>query len=343
MKNMAYVLLSIGLVILTWGAYGNLLNAGTKAMGNPADAAVGVSHFLPFIFVGVAYFLIAVLVAWAFLAWRGEPGNWSSGGVFWSFLSGVVTAVGALGVILAMTSGGSPIYVMPLIFGGAPVVNTVVSMWLSKSFKEAGPLFYAGLILVIVGAVVVLVFSPTAQTARKIEFLDLMKVLSFVLLTAVCWGCYGPLLHKGQMQMHGSRMRPFICVGLAYVVVAVIMPLILRVTMGDHGYLTFPGTVWSLAGGVAGALGSLGVILAFTYGGRPIYVMPLVFGGAPVVNTFVSMVQFGAANVSPFFYAGLIVVVAGAISVLVFAPRGAPAHPPAAQSAPIKPAPSPAP
>jgi hypothetical protein len=342
MKNMAYVLLSIGLVILSWGAYGNLLNAGTKAMGNPADPAVGVSHFLPFVFVGVAYFVIGVAAAWAFLAWRGEPGNWTAGGVVWSFLSGAVTAIGALGVILAMTSGGSPIYVMPLIFGGAPVVNTIVSMLLSKSFKEAGPLFYAGLILVIVGAVVVLVFSPTAQTARKIEFVDLLKVLSFVLLTAICWGCYGPLLHKGQMQMHGSRMRPFICVGMAYVVVAVIMPLILRATMGDHGYLTFSGSMWSLAGGVAGALGSLGVILAFTYGGRPIYVMPLVFGGAPVVNTFVSMIQFGASSVSPFFYAGLIIVVAGAVSVLVFAPRGAP-HAAPVQPAPAKPAPSPAP
>ena len=94
MKNSVYVLLSIGLVILSWGAYGNLLNAGTRAMGNPTDPAIGVSHFLPFLFVGVAYFLIAVLAAWGFLRSRGEPGHWSTGGIFWSFLSGVVTAVG---------------------------------------------------------------------------------------------------------------------------------------------------------------------------------------------------------------------------------------------------------
>src|SRR5262249_14875992 len=159
--------------------------------------------------------------------------------------------------------------------------------------------------------------------------------------TAICWGCYGPLLHKGQMQMHGSRMRPFICVGLAYGLIAVVLPLILRATMGDKGFLTFSGTVWSLAGGVAGALGSVGVILAFTYGGKPVYVMPLVFGGAPVVNTFVSMATSPRSeNVSTFsyvaFFAGLIVVIAGAVTVLVFAPRGAP-HP-----APIKPDPGPA-
>ncbi|HEY2759588.1 MAG TPA: hypothetical protein VGI75_02560, partial [Pirellulales bacterium] len=251
-------------------------------------------------------------------------------------LSGAVTAIGALGVILAMTSGGSPIYVMPLIFGGAPVVNTVVSMLLGKSFREAGPLFYAGLILVIVGAVFVLVFSPTAQSAKKIDPMDFFKVIGFVLLTAVCWGCYGPLLHKGQMKMHGSRMRPFICVGAAYVVIAIALPLILRATAGDHGYLTFTGSTWSLAGGVAGALGSLGVILAFTFGGRPIYVMPLVFGGAPVVNTFISMIQYGASNVSPFFYAGLIVVIAGAVTVLIFAPKLKPPMPtsPKSETAP---------
>ena len=322
MKNSVYVLLSIGLVILSWGAYGNLLNAGTRAMGNPTDAAVGVSHFLPFIFVGVAYFLIAVLAAWGFLRSHGEPGHWSAGGIFWSFLSGVVTAVGALGVILAMTSGGSPIYVMPLIFGGAPVVNTIASMLMAKSFKEAGPVFYAGLILVILGAVGVLVWSPAAKNAQDISARDFFKVLSFVTLTAVCWGCYGPLLHKGQMQMQGSRMRPFICVGMAYVVVAVALPLVLRATMGDHGYLTFGGTVWSLFGGVAGALGSLGVILAFTYGGKPIYVMPLVFGGAPVVNTFISIATL--LVISPLFYTGLVLVVAGAVTVLVFAPKGKP-------------------
>ncbi len=68
------------------------------------------------------------------------------------------------------------------------------------------------------------------------------------------------------------------------------------------------------------------MILAFTFGGRPIYVMPLVFGGAPVVNTFISMIQYGASNVSPFFYAGLIVVIAGAVTVLIFAPKAKPSE-----------------
>ncbi len=89
------------------------------------------------------------------------------------------------------------------------------------------------------------------------------------------------------------------------------------------------------------ALGSLGVILAFTFGGKPIYVMPLVFGLAPVINTLISIATSqNLAAISPVFYAGLIIVVAGAVSVLVFAPRG---KPPEAKAAPApKPAAEPA-
>lgn len=326
MRSMALVLLSIALTALTWGAYGPLLNLGGRDMGG--------SHWLPFLFVGVAYFIIAVVATAGLLVWRGEPGNWNTGGVIWSFLAGVVTAVGALSIILALTNKGNPIYVMPLVFGGAPVVNTLVTMWTSKTHREAGPFFYAGLILVIAGSVVVLVKNPTAGPAASISFPELLKVLAFVALTAICWGCYGPLLHIGQMHMHGSRMRPFICVGMAYVVVAIIAPLAFWTVLGDQGQISARGVFWSLAGGTAGALGSLGVILAFTYGGKPVYVMPLVFGGAPVVNTFISIAMTGSFSaISPFFYAGLIVVVAGAVSVLVFAPRGGP-NP---QSAPITP------
>jgi hypothetical protein len=333
MKNSLLVLLSIALTMLSWGAYGPLISAGGRAMGD--------SHLLPFIFVGVAYFLVAVVVAWVLLIWLGEAGDWTVRGIFWSFLAGVVTAVGALGVILALTNKGSPIYVMPLIFGGAPVVNTILAMLMSKSHRDVGPMFYAGLILVIAGAAAVLIFNPAGKAVTNITFVGLLTVLSFVALTALCWGSYGPLLHRGQVLMHNSRMRPFICVGLAYCVVAVLVPVLLRSTLGDHGTLTVSGTLLSLAAGVAGALGSLGVILAFTFGGKPVYVMPLVFGGAPVINTFISIATAKEiTNISPFFYAGLIVVVAGAVSVLIFSPKPAPEEKPVAKAPEQETAPS---
>jgi hypothetical protein len=74
--------------------------------------------------------------------------------------------------------------------------------------------------------------------------------------------------------------------------------------------------------------------MAFNFGGKPIFVMPLVFGGAPVVNTFVSVTQAGQwGDLHAMFFAGLIVVVAGAVTVLIFAPKPAPHHPPAADAA----------
>jgi hypothetical protein len=316
MQNFALVLASIALTAFSWGVYGPLIRWGGQGMGG--------SHLLPFICVGVSYFLIAVLVPGIALKLRGEQGSWTASGIMWSLIAGSLGAVGALGVILALNTGGSSatIYVMPLVFGAAPVVNTFTTMSMSKSFGGAGPLFYAGLILVIAGAATVLVFNPVAKGPESVDPATLAKVLSFVALTAFSWGAYGPVLHKGQMLMQGSRLRPFICVGLAYFLIAVLVPLALRGTLGDHGEPTPPGVAWSLAGGAAGALGALGIILAFTYGGKPVFVMPLVFGGAPVINTLVSIATAkNVGEISPFFYAGLIVVVAGAATVLIFAPK----------------------
>src|SRR5690242_19026207 len=157
MKDFALAMLSTALTALSWGIYGPLMRKGTQGMDG--------SHLLPFIGVGVAYFLIAVLAPVAVLATKGEKGKWTATGLFWSLLAGTITSVGALGIILALNYGGKPLYVMPLVFGCAPVVNTFVTMYMSKSYKEAGPLFYAGLILVIAGATTVLVFHPAKAPA----------------------------------------------------------------------------------------------------------------------------------------------------------------------------------
>ena len=88
---------------------------------------------------------------------------------------------------------------------------------------------------------------------------------------------------------------------------------------------------------MAGTVGALGIILAFNFGGKPNYVMPLVFGCAPVINAFLTIYMAGSwKDVSPLFLAGLVIVAMGAVMVLVFAPKGHPpsasgtAHPPAA-------------
>jgi hypothetical protein len=307
----------------------------------------------------MAYFLIAVVVPLLTLRARGEKGNWTVMGAVWSFLGGAAGALGALGIVLAFKFNGSPVYVMPLVFGLAPVVNTFVTMWMTQTFKEANSLFYAGVILVAVGTAGVLSFKPghaphppvgaaagaSSQAApaakppvgrSQASALEKLALIPLsIALAALCWGSYGPILHKGQMKMAGSRLRPFLCVGLAYFVIAVLLPLPLVQFFHEPGGFNISGTAWSLAGGAAGAIGALGIIMAFNSGGKPIYVMPLVFGGAPVVNTFTTVVADGTyADLSPLFLASLMVVIAGAATVLVFAPRHAKPAAEAASSGP---------
>ena len=146
-------------------------------------------------------------------------------------------------------------------------------------------------------------------------------------VTALCWGAYGPVLHKGQAKMNGSRLRPFLCVGLAYFAIAVIVPLILMPMpmFQEPGGWPVMGSVWSLLAGAAGAIGALGIIYAFNVGGKPVFIMPLVFGFAPVVNTFTEIISKNLYAEVPFtFYISLGMVILGAVVVLTNAPRPKP-------------------
>jgi len=165
---------------------------------------------------------------------------------------------------------------------------------------------------------------------------EYLSVIGAIALAAICWGGYGPVLHRGQMGMEQSRLRPFVCVGLAYFAIAVVVPMVFLYLYGEKGswinenasgLARYSGIVWSLAGGAAGALGALGIILAFNFGGKPTYVMPLVFGFAPVVNAFLTIYMSGTyKDFTPMrmslFFAGLILVAVGAVTVLVTVPRG---------------------
>ena len=158
--------------------------------------------------------------------------------------------------------------------------------------------------------------------------MQMLGMLAAIALTALCWGLYGPVLHFGRDAMQ-SALRPFVCVGVAYFLIAVLIPLVL-LRRGERGSWTMKGVIWSLLAGTAGALGALGVILALFFGGKPIYVMPLVFGGAPVVNTLLTAFMNRAFNqLKAPFLAGLILVITGAVTVLVFKPQPQPAAVPA--------------
>ena len=133
---------------------------------------------------------------------------------------------------------------------------------------------------------------------------------------------------EGKLESVG-RLRPFICVGVAYLLVAVIAPALLIqfgiMEPGDGltaGW-TLKGIWWSLIAGGAGAIGALFLLIALNYAptkpSPALYVMPLVFGCAPVINTFYTMWTKGTWITNPFFAAGLILVGVGAVTVLISA------------------------
>ena len=156
MKEILYALPGIALTICCWGSYGSVLHKGQANLGN--------DKLKPLICVGVAYLLVAIILPVVILAVTGRlQGDWSSLGIQWSLAAGAAGAIGALGIILALTSGGSPIYVMPLVFGGAPIVNVLVTMYFSGiSWKELNLNFIAGTIIVVIGATLVLYNKPSA-------------------------------------------------------------------------------------------------------------------------------------------------------------------------------------
>ncbi len=144
----------------------------------------------------------------------------------------------------------------------------------------------------------------------------------FVALTALCWGAYVPSIHEAQLALgRNSALRAFLWVGLAYFVTAVLVPVALLWRGDEPWSFTGRGISWGFGAGALGALGALGVIFALRSGGKPIYVAPLVFACAPIVNVLVSTLLHRPANApSPLFYLGILLSAAGAAMVLGFKP-----------------------
>ena len=151
-KSMIWVFFAIG-AALSWGVYGAMLHRGQMALGNPMRALLCV---------GMAYFLIGVLAPVGALMSQGALNGFNSQGTTWATVAGALGAIGALFIILAFKSGGLPAYVMPLVFGGAPLINVLVSMWIHPPKTAPSPMLYLGFLMVAGGAGVVLYFKPPA-------------------------------------------------------------------------------------------------------------------------------------------------------------------------------------
>ena len=149
-----------------------------------------------------------------------------------------------------------------------------------------------------------------------------MTWLAFVAGAVASWGVYGAMLHGGQVKL-GSPMRALLCVGVAYFLIGVLVPLVVLMTQGQ-GLSGFnrDGTVAATVAGALGALGAVCIIFSFRTGGTPTYVMPLVFGGAPLVNVLYTMyIHPPKAAVNPMLYLGFLITALGAGMVLYFKPQ----------------------
>lgn len=148
-----------------------------------------------------------------------------------------------------------------------------------------------------------------------------MAWIIFALLAALSWGLYGPALHRGQVAL-GSPLRALLCVGAAYFLIGVIIPLIGLGSQGELNGFTTRGTTSALVGGALGAIGAICIIMAFRYGGLPTYVMPLVFAGAPLINVLFSMwLHPPKVAPNPLLYLGFVLASVGAGLVLYFKPQ----------------------
>jgi drug/metabolite transporter (DMT)-like permease len=164
-----------------------------------------------------------------------------------------------------------------------------------------------------------------------------MTWLIFALMTVVSWGVYGIFLHSGQMAMGdpvNGRYKAFLFVGLAYLLTAVIAPLVLLVQSGADWNFPMKGMAWSLLAGVVGAIGAFCVLLAFGAKGSPSVVMSIIFAGAPVVNAIVALSMHppagGLGALRWQFVMGILLAAVGGCLVTLYKPG--PAPPPAAAS-----------
>lgn len=172
-----------------------------------------------------------------------------------------------------------------------------------------------------------------------------MNWIIFAYLTVLSWGVYGVLLHIGRSGMPmgpetaHAGLKAFLWVGIAYFVVAVVGPLIVLKMRGSNFSFTGPGMTWSFIAGVAGAAGAFTLVLALgaaaatMKGAAPSAVMPIVFGGAPVVNAIVAMLvhppEGGLKSLPLPFVFGLLFAACGGFLVAKYAPsnRGPAAKP----------------
>ncbi len=162
--QMTWLIYSL-MTVVSWGVYGILLHTGQLSMSDPVNG-----RYKAFLFVGLAYFLTAVLAPLAILIMSGATWNYPVAGMGWSLVAGIAGAAGAFCVLLAFGAKGSPAVVMSIVFAGAPVVNAVVALLLHPPAGGWGGIrwqFYFGILLAALGGCLVTLYKPNPAPRAK--------------------------------------------------------------------------------------------------------------------------------------------------------------------------------
>jgi drug/metabolite transporter (DMT)-like permease len=154
--------------VLTWGAYVVTIDHGRKEIASngmpPANAGMWA-----FLFIGLAYCVLAVIVPGIFLmTHKADPtkvGPFNMHGAVLSTVAGLLGAAGALCIVFAVgnarrMSPQAALFVAPLVFSFAPIVNCLISLIWDKPEKVPSPMFFVGLLLAAGGAALVLIYKP---------------------------------------------------------------------------------------------------------------------------------------------------------------------------------------
>ena len=160
----------------------------------------------------------------------------------------------------------------------------------------------------------------------------------FALGTALCWGMYGPALGNARSTAKlpspdaWSPFKPYVFIGVAYLVIAIAGGLIAMKLKGDTFSYSGAHSAAKNWGFIAGSLGALGALCltnaVITSKGNTALVMPIVFGGAVSVNAIFAYTQLkNSTTISPLLWLGMGLVCAGVVLVAMNTPHGAPPKP----------------
>jgi drug/metabolite transporter (DMT)-like permease len=173
---------------LAWGTYVPIVFFGGQMLTPPDKGGIG-GRLASILCVGVAYFLLAVVIPLVLMATRDDAKpDWKLVGLVFSGLAGVAGAVGAICVIFASKAavdqakleGVNPatyrIYIAPLIFCLAPLINTLLSTvwhpdaksgnWAVFHLDVPGWKLWIGIVLVAVGTFLVLMSKEEAESKK---------------------------------------------------------------------------------------------------------------------------------------------------------------------------------